>query len=150
MTEAAEALRQIIEGHDFATPAGLLKSIKAETAVAIAPGAPYSIATNVAHAEIWQAAWLCRLRGEPLPKIVMGQDFPEVSAKEWPGVRRAFVDGLVEAHAIASRDPFTHGAKDDVIAIRTLFKIANHGAYHLGQIALLKRLLKQPEFRAPP
>jgi hypothetical protein len=142
MIQVAEALRQVVEGDDFATPRGLLRTIKAETAVAVPTGAPYSIATNVAHAQIWQELWLCRLRGEPLPKIVMGQDFPEVSAKEWPDIRKAFVEGMEEAYAIACRDPFVHGAKDDETAIRTLLKISNHGAYHIGQVALLKRMLR--------
>jgi len=138
----ADAVRQLVEGHDFSSPRGLLRSIKAETAVRVLDGAPYSIATNVAHALIWQDVWLCRLRGEKLPKVVMGKDFPVISAQEWPGIRQAFCDGLDEALVIASRDPFTHGAKDDEAAIRTLFKIVNHGAYHIGQISLLKRLSK--------
>ena len=142
MKEAGEALRQVVEGHDFSSPRGLLRSIKAEMAVTIVPVAPYSIATNVAHALIWQDLWLCRLRGEPLPKVVMGQDFPEATAKEWPKIRTRFCDGLDEALTIASREPFTHRAKDDDIATRTLFKIANHNAYHIGQIALLKRMLR--------
>lgn len=137
----AEALRQVIEGDDFASPRGLLRSIKAETAVIVPLGAPYSIATNVAHAKIWQEAWLCRLRGVQLPKIVMGQDFPEVSEKEWADVRKEFCDGLDQAYEIAQRDPFTHFAKDDEAAVRTLLRIAAHGAYHVGQVALLKRMI---------
>ena len=140
--DAAETLRQIIEGDDFSTPAGLLRSIKASVAVAVPPGCPYSIATNVKHALLWQELWLCRLRGVTQPKIVMGQDFPEVSEAEWPEVRSAFVAGLEEAFVIAKRVPFTHGVKDDEIAVRTLLKIANHGAYHLGQVQLLKRIAK--------
>ena len=79
MESAAEALRQVAEGADFASPRGLLKSIKAETAVIVPAGAPYSIATNVKHADIWQQAWLNRLRGEPLPKIIMGRTSVPVS-----------------------------------------------------------------------
>lgn len=142
MIEAAEALRQVVEGHDFSSPRGLLRSIKADMAVTIPPGTPYSIATNVAHAQIWQNVWLCRLRGEKLPRVLMGKDFPVVSAKDWPTVRREFCEGLEEAFAIACREPFAHGAKDDETAIRNLFKIANHGSYHIGQIALLKRMLR--------
>lgn len=139
---AAEALRQIIEGDDFSTPAGLLRSIRAEMAVAVVPGSPYSIATNVEHARIWQDLWLCRLRGEKIPRVDYGKDFPEVAPKEWPKIRSAFIEGLSEAHAIACRAPFEHGAADDATAIRTLLKIANHGAYHIGQVVLLKRLLR--------
>lgn len=134
MSIAAEALRQLVEGDDFTTPAGLLRSIKAEMAVAVPPGCPYSIATNVKYAAIWQSYWLARLRGEKAPKIVMGQDFPLVAGNEWPEVRREFVTGLDEALEIA------RGEADET-TLKTLFKIVNHGAYHLGQIQLLKRIL---------
>lgn len=134
MSEVAESLRQIVEGEDFSTPAGLLRSIKAVTAVRVPVGCPYSIATNVKHALLWQDLWLAKLRGEQPPKIVPGQDFPEVSEAEWPAVRKAFVDGLNEAVEIAKGDT-------DEAAIKTLYKIGNHGAYHLGQVQLLKRIL---------
>ncbi|MGV3616574.1 MAG: DinB family protein [Fimbriimonas sp.] len=138
--DVAETLRQVVEGDDFSSPGGLLRSIKASVAVVVPPGCPYSIATNVKHALLWQDLWLCRLRGERLPQVIPGKDFPEVTEAEWPEVRRRFVEGLDEALAIARRDPFTHGAKDDDLAVRTLLKIANHGAYHLGQVQLLKRM----------
>ena len=139
---AAEALRQIIEGDDFATPAGLLKSINSELAVRMPVGFAYSIATYVEHARIWQDLWLSQLRGENPARVDYGKDFPCVSAEDWPKVRKDFIKGLLDAHAIALRNPFLHGAADDAKAVRTLLKIANHGAYHLGQIALLKRLLR--------
>jgi len=72
----------------------------------------------------------------------MGQDFPEVSAADWPRIRKAFIDGMQEAYEIASREPFAHGASSDDKANETLFKIANHGSYHLGQVQLLKRMIK--------
>lgn len=134
MSEVAESLRQIIEGHDFTTPAGLLRSIKPAMAIEIPPGCPYSIATNVKHALLWQDVWLAKLRGENPPKVVMGQDFPEVTEAEWPAVRKAFVEGLNEALEIAT-------GENDAAAITNLYKIGNHGAYHLGQVQLLKRIL---------
>ena len=130
-----EVLRQVVEGQDFSTPAGLLRSIRPEIAVAIPEGAPYSIATNVQHARIWQDYWLAGVRGERRPKIVMGQDFPTVGASEWPEVRRSFVLGLDEAYALAQGQVGEREAK-------MLLQIAVHGAYHLGQVQLLKRLLK--------
>jgi hypothetical protein len=134
MSEAAESLRQIIEGEDFSTPNDLLRSIKAATAVQIPPGCPYSIATNVKHALLWQDLWLAKLRGETPPKVVSGQDFPVVSEEEWPEVRKAFVEGFREAWEIAK-------GENDEAALKTLYKIGNHGAYHLGQVQLLKRIL---------
>ena len=134
----SESLRQILEGEDFSPPAELLRPINAVTAVQIPPRCPYSIATNVKHALLWQDLWLAKLRGEKPPTVVAGQDFPEVAEAEWPEVRKAFVDGLNEALEIAKGD-------NDEAAIKTLYKIGNHGAYHLGQIQLLKRILTGAE-----
>lgn len=134
MSQVAECLRQIIEGEDFTTPAGLLRSIKAELAVQVPAGCPYSIATNVKHTLLWQDLWLAKLRGETPPKVVMGEDFPDVTADEWPAIRKALVDGLNEALEIAK-------GENDEARIKILYKIGNHGAYHLGQIQLLKRII---------
>ena len=75
----------------------------------------------------------------------MGQDFPIIDKKDWPTIRSKFCDGLDEALDIARREPLTHACKSDDKAIETLFRIANHGAYHIGQVALLKRLLSKDE-----
>jgi len=43
---------------------------------------------------------------------------------------------------IAASEPFEHRMKSDAEAIHMLVQIAVHGAYHLGQINLLKRELR--------
>lgn len=133
-----EALRQLMEGDDFSSPPGLLRSIKADDAVRIPTGAPYSIATNVRHAAIWQNAWLARLKGEAPHRIPPGSDFPDVPADEWKNVRTDFIDGLTQARTLAEG---WSGDMDEE-AVRRFMKIVNHGAYHVGQVQLLKRLLK--------
>src|SRR4051812_19146114 len=93
----AETLRQVVEGGDFDPPAKILKSVTAENAVLKPPGCPYSIATNVAHAEQWQRSWLNRLKGMPRFDVYKeAKDFPIIAAADWPAVRAAFVDGLVD------------------------------------------------------
>jgi hypothetical protein len=138
----AETLRQVLFGRDFRPAGELLESIKPEIAVAAPPGAPYSIATNVAHAEQWQRQWLHTLKGLPPFKIWGNvKDFPLVDADEWPAVSKRFVDGLIDALTIAESQPFHHHMRGDEAAIRKLNQIAVHGAYHIGQVVLLKRLL---------
>lgn len=138
--QVREALRQVVEGDDFEPASKLLKNVKADAAVKVVPGLPYSLATNVAHADIWNRLWLTRLEGKlrfnPFP------DFPSVSEMEWPRVRDDFIKNLDKALSIASKQPFKHKCKSDEIAMKTLLKIAVHSAYHIGQIKLLKRALR--------
>jgi hypothetical protein len=137
MEHIREALRQVIEGADFDSPRTLLKTVKADAAVRIAPGLPYSIATNVAHADIWNRQWVGRLDGKP--KTNPFPDFPVVKEKDWPKVRDSFLATLERAYEIACAEPFEHACKTDESAERALLKVAVHTAYHLGQIKLLKR-----------
>jgi uncharacterized damage-inducible protein DinB len=139
----SETLRQVIEGMDFA-PAKRLVNIKADLACAMKEGFPYSIATNIWHCDYWNRLWLARLRGEKRPaKNVWAEDWHEPAAEDWPEVKASFLENLTAAHEIASAKPFTHAMKSDDDAIQVLNQIAVHTAYHVGQVALLKRMLKQ-------
>ncbi len=140
MDDVRELLRQVWEGTDFASPTKLLSPVTARSAVQVLPGCPYSIATNVTHADIWQRLWLARLVGQP--KFNPFPDFPVVGPKDWPVVRASFLVNFEKAVAIANAEPFLHSAASDQIARKLLTKIAVHNAYHLGQVALLKRLLR--------
>ena len=135
MNSAHAALRQVIEGRDFDPPATLLSNISAANAVRVLPGAPYSIATNIAHADIWQCVWLCQLEGKP--KFNPFPDFPIVAKEDWPTVRAAFLENLQRAYAIAAEV-----SDDDEKLTAKLLKFAVHGSYHLGQVKLLKRMLR--------
>lgn len=139
---AAEMLRQMIHGEDFESAAQVLKSVTAEKAVIVPANCPYSIATNVAHTEQWQRRWLNQLKGLPALDIYKdGVDFPVVAASDWPAWRKKFIEGIEEAYAIASAEPFVHKSQSDELAFKRLTKIALHDTYHLGQIKLLKRVL---------
>lgn len=140
MDDVRELLRQAWEGDDFGAPAGVLKGVSDKTATLVLPGAPYSIATNVAHADIWQRLWLARLEGTP--KFNPFPDFPAVEAKDWAAVRRSFLEHFEKACALASAEPFRHSAKSDAAARKLLTKIAVHNTYHVGQIVLLKRMAR--------
>ena len=140
MQDIREALRQVLEGDDFETAETVLKNVKPEAAVKVVPGLPYSLATNVAHADIWNHVWLSRLEGGP--KVNPFPDFPAIEAKDWSAVRQSFIQNLNRAYEIACSEPFVHHCKNDQSARKTLLKIAVHSAYHLGQFKLLKRALK--------
>lgn len=67
-------------------------------------------------------------------------DFRVPEASEWAGLRKEFLDGLAQARAIAASEPFAHKLNSDAEAVETLIRIAVHGAYHCGQMNLLKRI----------
>lgn len=135
MNAACQALDQLISGRDFDPPAKLLANIKSDAAARVPPGAPYSIATNVAHADIWQRVWLTQLEGQP--KFNPFPDFPVIPAESWPETRTQFLKNLERARELAAET-----APDDEKRQAKLLQFAIHGAYHIGQVKLLKRLLR--------
>ncbi|RYG37162.1 hypothetical protein EON81_07500 [bacterium] len=126
MDSVREALRQLIDGRDFSSPRSVLR-ISAERACEKKPGAPYSIAENVAHADGWQRLWLAQIKGEERPPHT---DWPGVNPNEWPAIRESFCAGLEEALGLAEK------AEHDA---ETFLRIVLHGSYHIGQCVLLKR-----------
>jgi uncharacterized damage-inducible protein DinB len=133
-----EALRQIIEGTDIPPPRTLLNMTAKRAAVRL-PEMPYSISTNLAHANFWQEIWLERLAGKRARSFP--EDWKTPPAEEWPSIREQFLSGLDRAVEIARSEPFDHKMKSDTVAIKTLLQIVVHDAYHIGQINLLKRAL---------
>jgi uncharacterized damage-inducible protein DinB len=138
----AEALRQVIEGMDFAD-AKRLVNIRAEMACNQPEGFPYSIATNIWHCDYWNRLWLARLRNQKRPAgNIWAEDWQVPIAEDWPEVKKRFLENLDAAWEIAKAEPFAHGMKSDEAAIQVLNQIAVHTAYHVGQVALMKRVLK--------
>jgi hypothetical protein len=136
---AAEALRQVMEGVDIPKPESLLNMSIEKASLKLA-WMPYSILTNLVHADFWQQIWLDRLDGKRARSFT--EDWKTPAPEEWPAVRARFMEGLRKAHAVATTTPFQHKLKYDEVAVKTLYQIAIHDAYHLGQINLLKRGLR--------
>ncbi|MDI9641065.1 DinB family protein [Kamptonema cortianum] len=139
----ALVFRQMLEGWDIPAPEGMLK-IKAESANRQIEGLPYSIATNLAHAVLWQDFWLDKLKGGK-QKSGMEQwehDFDVPEPNQWNELRSRFVAGLKEAMDYCTQEEFKHQAANDDAAVETLTRIATHGAYHIGQLNLLKRAMR--------
>ncbi|HJP83011.1 MAG TPA: DinB family protein [Fimbriimonadaceae bacterium] len=138
----AEALRQILHGEDFDPPTKL-RGMKPEVATRVPEGVPYSIATNLWHCDYWNRLWLARLTGAKRPaKNIWAEDWQIPTESEWSETVERFMSNLELAREIALREPLEHAMKSDEVAIKTLNQIAVHTAYHVGQIALLKRILR--------
>ena len=140
MDDVRELLRQVWEGTDFTAPTLMLRPVTAQAAIKIVPGCPYSIATNVAHADIWQRQWLGRMLGQP--KFNPFPDFPLVEDKDWAALRDSFLGNFEKAVEFGNSSQFIHSDSSDEYARKLLTKIAVHNAYHIGQVALLKRLVR--------
>ena len=136
---AAEALRQVRDGTDFAMPSKVLSRIPAEKACLMLPEFGYSLATYVLHSDFWQVIWLNRLTGQRAPSMLA--DWQVAEPEDWPSIRFGFLNRLDQAIALAEAEPFLHAMKSDDLAIKVLLEIAVHDAYHVGQFVLLKRAL---------
>jgi uncharacterized damage-inducible protein DinB len=143
MEVLAELFDHIIEGYDAPTPAGMLRVGAADAATKV-PGMPYSLATNLRHTVTWQDFWLAKLAGGAQRSGLeqWREDFRPAGEDEWPELRSRFLRGLEAARSLARARPFRHKCASDAEACETLLRIAVHGAYHVGQMNLLKRALR--------
>lgn len=113
--------------------------MKPETATKLPQGWPYSILTNLEHADFWQRVWLARLEGKPRPQWEADWRVPDES--EFESVRASFLGNFKRAAAIVESWPRDHGLKSDDEALHSLVSLAVHNAYHIGQIKLMARIL---------
>lgn len=127
-----EMFEQFAEGRDFPSPSGLLGGVSATRAEKLRDGMPYSLADNLAHALRWQEEWMAKFDGAAKP--VGSDDWKPAAPGDYAELRRRFVEGVDRALELSGRDDLTPGDR-----VR-LVRIALHGAYHLGQMNLLKRI----------
>jgi uncharacterized damage-inducible protein DinB len=110
-------------------------------------GSPHSIFMIVNHTVYWQEFLLARLRGEnPTVPAHAADSWPGAEAPEteadWEEAVTQFQEGLKLALAEAEKDPEGEVVSRPGVARAELIdQIANHNTYHLGQVALLRRML---------
>lgn len=108
----------------------------------------HTIFRSLLHMNYWQDVTLARLRGEARPDPVRPeQQWP---GREEPGNRgewdaaverfRAGMEGLQEAARAGDLARVVHPEKGET-ALAALLGVAQHNAYHMGQIVLLRRQL---------
>jgi len=139
-SDLATVFDQILGGFDIPDPESCLKVSGSAANARIEP-IPYTIAENLAHALMWQSFWLAALQGGRSKSSMTEwkQDWRKPEPSEWHDLRARFIEGLREARRLAASDPLDHKMASDQEAIGILTRIAVHGAYHLGQINLIKR-----------
>jgi uncharacterized damage-inducible protein DinB len=136
--------------------AAVLSDVSAEEAGWRPPGGAHSIWELVLHMTGWTGEMASRLRGAP-PKLPAAGDWPAVPSAVTDAEWKRALQALEVAHgelvgALRAMDPATLGeqmskARDAPlgtgVTYRTMLRgVAQHDAYHTGQIAILKKLYR--------
>jgi uncharacterized damage-inducible protein DinB len=138
--ELAEVFRQILSGADIADPRKLL-NMPAKNAAQRLPGFPYSILENLWHAVFWQTIWLDRLEGKATMRYT--EDWQSPPASEFEELRERFVANIEKAHKLTKAKTLKHKMKSDEVALKQLTAMAIHDAYHIGQMNVMKRVVRK-------
>lgn len=131
--------------HDFASPRSILEGISATQATQEIKGLPYTIAEVLAHTNANLRFNLVLLRDGLEPSQ---ENCPEVKPNDWEEVKTEFLENLNSlsqlAHTLDLSSivyPATETEPAWTVGYKLAVSVAKHTAYHLGQIALLKRLV---------
>ena len=139
-----------------ADPIACVEDISAELAARHVTGFPHSIGQIVFHLNYWMNYDLRRVRGEsPAYPEHASESWPTgptpADAEEWERLRRDFAWLLAEWAKLApsSRaelerevEPLHEGHKKVAGTLEAiLWQTVSHNSYHVGQIALIRRVL---------
>jgi uncharacterized damage-inducible protein DinB len=149
-------LTELLRGRGaHADPIACVVDISAELASRQVAGFPHSIAQLVFHMNYWMGYELRRIRGErPQYPEHNAESFPESSvadAAEWDRRKERFAALLAEFDALAKspREELgreiesVHEADKKVASTLegVLWQMVAHNSYHVGQIAMMRRML---------
>jgi len=150
------ALGELLRGRGaHADPVACVEDISADLASRQVDGFPHSIAQLVFHMNYWMEYELRRIRGErPKYPEHNAESFAAssaVDAAEWPRLRKQFGAMLAELAAVAQsaraeldREVGSVHAGDEKVAgtvEAVLWQMVAHNSYHVGQIAMIRRVL---------
>ena len=134
------------EAHDFASPKNILEGISALQATRSISGLPYTIAEILAHVNANLNFNIVLLRDGLETRV---EDWPKVTEKDWEALKTEFLGNLASLTQLAWHldlskivYPATNTEPAWTVGYKLAASVAKHTAYHLGQIALMKRLQK--------
>lgn len=136
--------------HDFPSVARVLMGLTPAQAITVPPGLPYSIARIAAHMNSNMKNNLGLMRApDPAAYEQTFENWPAVSAEDWPALVEEFLAGLQAVTQIAreAKDlervlyPATGGQPAWTVGYKLACSVAKHNAYHFGQIVMLRRLI---------
>lgn len=147
-----EQLVELLEWHHAHVDLrSVLDKIAFDTLGKRMPGSPYTIWELIEHMRIAQADIVdfSRSAGHespPFPEGYWPEDRSPQSEEEWLRARQALVNGLETMKRLVSDPqqdlfaPIPHG--DGQTVLREVVLLADHNAYHLGQIVLTLKTLR--------
>jgi len=154
---SSPALTELLHGKGaHADPIACVEDLSAALAARLAAGFPHSIAQLVFHMNYWMDYELRRIRGErPAYPEHNAESFPSesspASAEEWAQLRERFAGLLAEFSALAKSSPeemrrqiesIHEGDKKVAGTLEAvLWQMVAHNSYHVGQIAVMRRML---------
>ena len=154
---ASRALTELLRGKGaHADPIACVEDISHELAARHVQGFPHSIGQQVFHMNYWMDYELRRIRGDrPAYPEHNSESFPPAPSpadvQDWDGLRNRFASLLADFAALADSAP-----KDMHRQIETvhegdkklagtleavLWQMVAHNSYHIGQIAMIRRML---------
>jgi uncharacterized damage-inducible protein DinB len=151
------ALSELLRGKGaHADPLACVEDISAELAVRRVEGFPHSIAGLVFHMNYWMDYELRRIRGDrPTYPEHNSESFPSESSsangQDWEQLRKRFASLLTDFAALANSSPeemqrqiaSSHPGETKLAGTleAVLWQMVAHNSYHVGQIAMIRRML---------
>jgi uncharacterized damage-inducible protein DinB len=154
MTE--RALTELLRGKGaHADPVACVEDLSAELAGRTVAGFPHSISQLVFHMNYWMEYELRRIRGQqPAYPEHNSESFPaaaSLNAAEWDRLRTRMMELLGEFAELAKSparelqreiESVHEGDKNVASSLEAvLWQMVAHNSYHVGQIALMRRVL---------
>jgi uncharacterized damage-inducible protein DinB len=153
----ADALLELLRGKGaHADPVACVEDLSAEMAACNVERFPHSIGQLVFHMNYWMDYDLRRIRGESPPYPAHNSEsfptrFTPADAREWEGLKERFSVLLADSAALAKSSAqelerhieATHPSHNERAATleAVLWQLTVHNSYHVGQIAMLRRMM---------
>jgi hypothetical protein len=124
----------------------LLSGVTAEEAAAQTSVAAHSIQEIVLHVISWQEIARAGLAGKPLPELPFPEDWPPAEGVAWTEALQNLAssgEGLATAAGVLDESDLAATVRGRDYSVSFLLHgVAQHNAYHGGQIALIKKALR--------
>src|SRR5882672_12021353 len=154
---SSRALTELLHGKGaHADPVACVEDLSAELAARPVVGFPHSIGQLVFHMNYWMDYELRRIHGRrPAYPEHNSESFPPAPSpadtQEWDRLRKRFASLLADFAALANSSPeemrrqieTVHEGDKKVAGTleAVLWQMVAHNSYHMGQIAMIRRVL---------
>jgi uncharacterized damage-inducible protein DinB len=154
---SSRALTELLHGEGaHADPVACVEDLSAELAARRVEGFPHSIGQLVFHMNYWMDYELRRIRGErPAYPRHSSESFPPgevpTAAENWDRLRKRFAGLLADFTALSKSSPEEMQRQIETVhegdtklagtLQAVLWQMVAHNSYHVGQIAMLRRML---------